>query len=369
MSDNDKLKELLLNPSFKNWAMGKASSEEKEYWDRWILEDPAHRSLAKKAQQKITGFTIRLAEPPSKEQAWKQVQEKLDKDASDNLSPVMDTKRNASVNHRSSTNWRYKKKGLSPAYYVAAGFLLILVSSLMAILFVQDESGQPDRMIHHEVVTDFGERKTISFTDGTTVMLNGGTRLIYEINTDHAGAVNLFLEGEARFSVSERIAPDDLPFTVETEGGVIRVLGTRFVVRTRNNQTQVALEEGMVSVMPANGTREVILQPGQLAVFSSLDEEVEVRPVNLLVYTAWTNGKLYFEETPMEEVIERLEQTFGVKLVVRDTIFYDYKVSGAIEASNIEIITSALSRIFNVPIEASDSEEVIYIGENSSPNE
>src|SRR5699024_1570099 len=107
---------------------------------------------------------------------------------------------------------------------------------------------------------------------------------------------------------------------------------------------------------------ETILKPGQLGEFSEKSDFIKTRFVNLQIYTSWMKGQLYFEKTPMSEVAERLEDTFGVKVILRDSSIYDKEVSGAIESEELEIVTSALSEILSTCIEKADLGEVIYVG-------
>lgn len=98
--------------------------------------------------------------------------------------------------------------------------------------------------------------------DGSTVMLRPNSSL-YRID-EHT----LRLEGDGFFDVTH---DPSRVFGVQTDGGLIEVLGTRFSVATRfcstppcdSNGTRVYLEEG--SIRFSMGEGRVMLEPGQVA--------------------------------------------------------------------------------------------------------
>lgn len=67
-------------------------------------------------------------------------------------------------------------------------------------------------------------------------------------------------DGLAAFSV-EHVVPGATPVEVDVGNGVIRVIGTRFVVRNDHGNGHVDLLEGQIEFIDAGGTRHV--EPGQ----------------------------------------------------------------------------------------------------------
>nr|WP_286669015.1 FecR domain-containing protein [Fodinibius salicampi] len=220
---------------------------------------------------------------------------------------------------------------------------------------------QEDQLVRKEVITKYGERKTIKLNDGSSIILNAHSNLVYSVDPGDSNAVEVFLDGEAHFSVEKRGNPEDSPFKVRTSGGYVKVMGTEFVVSTRNQDTQVVLEEGSVALTPMNsGNREMtIMKPGELAEFNADSKSIKTRLVNTDVYSSWTTYQLVFDKTPLDEVMDRLENTFGVKVVVRQADLYERTISGAIDNSSLEVITSALSNTLDTPIIVKD--DAVYV--------
>ncbi|GEM_PF-2271754 len=343
--------ELIASSSFKRWVRGEAPEEDREYWDRWVKSDPENRALFKKAQEIITGFAIRPGETRSSGQAWKPIQDRL-----------AGEKNNLSRFHKVRKG--FQENRIRWAVRIAATFLLIAVSSYMVTYFYQPPADQTTEVIEQEITTEYGEQKTVRLSDGSEIILNGNTSVTYTIDTGKPGYIDLFLEGEAYFSVSGHDEQTEATFQVRTEEGLVKVLGTRFVVSTYSKQTRVAVEAGSVSVNLLGHSEETVLNPGQLGQLDSENGQVLTDTVNMEIYTSWVNGRLYFENTPMEEVASRLEHTFGVKVIIRDSDLKENRVSGSIESSSLDIITSALSIMLDTPIHKSESEKVIYVGDN-----
>ena len=75
-----------------------------------------------------------------------------------------------------------------------------------------------------EVVTSINQQKQCTLADGTTILLNSGTKITYPSKfTDSTRVVTL--DGEAYFSVSSDATK---PFIVKTNNLSVRVLGTKF---------------------------------------------------------------------------------------------------------------------------------------------
>lgn len=347
--DNYSFEDLIRNQSFRRWVEGTASQQERQYWDRWIMRDQANRTLASRAQKHVAGFSINPASRPSQLRAWRQLQDQMDIGGSSYKKYVSATSRNSRL------RWMFR---------AAAGFLLIAMTGLFVSLILNDQAGeQRAQIIRNEIMTDYGERKTIGLSDGSEIVLNAHSSLVYTVGPADSNAVEVFLDGEALFSVAERQLPDDTAFRVKTAGGVVKVMGTRFVVSTRNSRTQVVLEEGKVALRPLNRDNETILKPGQLAEFGSYADAdtVLTKFVNPEVYTSWSTYTLVFDRTSFAEIADRLEATFGVKVVVREPRLYKRKITGSVDNSSLEVIASALSNALGVPIQVTD--KAMFVGE------
>ncbi|MFB0875726.1 MULTISPECIES: FecR domain-containing protein [unclassified Sphingobium] len=113
----------------------------------------------------------------------------------------------------------------------------------------------PSATTRYAVDTAQGQRKHILLEDGSRVVLDGDTRV--QLDPEHPREVTLE-SGEALFDVVHNA---DIPFRVRFDGGSVRNLGTRFTVRRRGTETQVAVSQGAVAFDA--GPHQVELRPGQ----------------------------------------------------------------------------------------------------------
>ena len=58
---------------------------------------------------------------------------------------------------------------------------------------------------------------------------------------------------------------------------------------------------------------------------------------------AWTEGKLIFDDTPMKDVLFRLERWYGVEIQVEDIRIYNSSFTGEFSSESIVQILELLS--------------------------
>jgi ferric-dicitrate binding protein FerR (iron transport regulator) len=76
------------------------------------------------------------------------------------------------------------------------------------------------------------------------------------------------------------------------------------------------LVEGEVNVIQ-NQTKEAHrLKPGQQAVVSG--PETQIGEVNVEQFVAWKNGRIYFENNSLEEILSNLERWYDVEVSFTD---------------------------------------------------
>ncbi|WP_136464804.1 FecR family protein [Flagellimonas onchidii] len=160
----------------------------------------------------------------------------------------------------------------------------------------------------------YGKKFELRLSDGTKVFLNSGTSLRYPVEFLDNKPRNVFLDGEAYFSVEK---DEERPFTVITDEMNTQVYGTEFNVSSYKNErnTSTVLVEGSVGVYKSNngnGQKPVGITPGQRAVFE--EDVISIEKVNVKKYTAWVNGELFFVEDRFELIIKELERHFDVEI-------------------------------------------------------
>lgn len=145
-----------------------------------------------------------------------------------------------------------------------------------------------------------------TLTDGTVVTLRPNSSL-RQLEAPE-GVERFELSGEAFFSVT----PAQRTFEVVTPDGVIRVLGTKFNVRTWSEGTRVYLESGSVGF--SNDIGDVRLQPGYEATAPTSGSPITVVSSDGSTSTAWLRSELILDETPLSEVAAELEHHYNIRI-------------------------------------------------------
>lgn len=175
-----------------------------------------------------------------------------------------------------------------------------------------------------------GETTTVAFPDGSTAMLVDAARITYRPAASFDRTV------DAQGSVYFTVTPSETPFRVATAAADVRVLGTAFGVEATEEATEVVLTTGEVAMTAAG--QEVTLTPGERSQATHGAPPSAPERVDVNERLAWT-GLLFFRETPMTAVAERLEARFGRTVRVAPALA-DEHVSGtfARDASVDEVV-------------------------------
>ncbi len=164
-----------------------------------------------------------------------------------------------------------------------------------------------------ETVTNAGELKEIQLPDGTSIFLNGNTRIRYD-RKNFASNRKFFLDrGEAFF----RVRRDTLhPFKIETGSVSVAVLGTSFNVNNSMSTKQVTVEvkTGRVSVLNAKNGANHILTAGKAVRYNVAHNGFETFDSDPAYISLWTQGGMQLNNIGFKELKEVIYNRFGVML-------------------------------------------------------
>lgn len=323
------------------WIKGEASRREQMAWERWEHQDPLHKEL--KAQAKA------LQDLPMEVATGSDVEDQLDK-----LHKRLDKS-------KQTFNYTRKTKSRSPGYHwgaVAAAVLLLIIGGI-AVMYHSMQSGENDssKPLYTNIEAGYGEQASLDISDGSAITLNANSRLRYSPEQFNRPKVEVWLEGEAFFDITRKLHDNKRTFIVHTSDGDIQVLGTRFNVNTRFESTKVVLEEGSVDITLPDDENQRHLQPGQLAEFKKSGAKIHVQDVNTSLYTSWLDGKLTFDDTSLQEIIQNIEATYNVSIEVGDPSLLNNQLSGSLQNPDLSTLIEGLNQTLNLRIERK-SEEV-----------
>jgi ferric-dicitrate binding protein FerR (iron transport regulator) len=179
-------------------------------------------------------------------------------------------------------------------FYRVAAVLAVLLTSTYFLFFNNTKSFE----------TQIAQTKTFTLPDNSEVTLNAASKITFN-EKKWKEKRDLTLEGEAYFKVQK-----GQTFSVNTAAGIVKVLGTQFNVKERNNYFEVNCYEGLVSVTYNNET--VKLPPGKT--FRVINGHIEnVEDFNAK-NPSWIQQESSFNRIPLDQVIAELERQYDIKI-------------------------------------------------------
>ena len=163
--------------------------------------------------------------------------------------------------------------------------------------------------VMNTVQTLTGMEYMLTLSDGTKVFLNAETKLKFPTKFQKEERV-VVLEGEAYFEVRKDATH---PFIVKANDVDVKVLGTSFNLRSYSDENSIAttLVSGKVAMFAGENSEEIV--PGEQAVYMKETGKMEVKPIDVTLYTAWHTGKFIFRNETLEEMMSYLSRWYGVK--------------------------------------------------------
>ena len=183
-------------------------------------------------------------------------------------------------------------------------------------------------------------------SDGTRICLNAGSKL--EIINYKKNERRVRLYGEAYFDVSR---DEKRPFIVETDKIAVRVLGTEFDVNSKGDEHSVVLVRGAVQVDSQTDAETLTyrLVPGQRFLRNPSDGSGNITQVTTEDYTSWINGYLKFEKLPVEQVILKIQDYYGI-CIRHDGLAQDaYPITGKLDLRT-RVDTALVNLEFLAPV-------------------
>lgn len=157
-----------------------------------------------------------------------------------------------------------------------------------------------------EIVTAAGEHRTIALADGTTVALNGDSRLTLDPATPRLATLE---RGEAYFTVVHDAAH---PFEVRSGDALFRDVGTQFDIVRDAGATEIAVREGAVLFDPA-GTA-VRIDGGHAMRIRA--DSATLRPIAADTVGGWRSGRLTYRDASLTDIAADVARAIGEPVAV-----------------------------------------------------
>jgi transmembrane sensor len=280
---------------------GQVSEEERDAFDLWISADPQHSKEYKAVQE-----------------MWREL------DGLKSVFPVTDSGDGARPQRKSA--WKPLSAATALAAFLFAGLLVFLY-----------EPGSYE--------TAKGEQRMLYLADNSVVRLNSDTLLQVEL-TPEQRTLRL-LRGEAFFEVAH---DPGRPFVVISAGGAVRAVGTKFNIYRLPSDVRVTVVEGRVEVATQKGKTRLLNAEEVVAYETDGGALSQIGRRNGHALD-WLEGRIYFEATPLTDVVRQLNRYLETPLLITDPELNELELSGTFRISNLESLPELLPRLLPVSLE------------------
>lgn len=176
----------------------------------------------------------------------------------------------------------------------------------------------------------------VQLADGTNVWLNSESRLKYPVSFKKGQTrIVELVYGEAYFEVAPGSENQGNAFRVITGLQEIDVLGTAFNIKAYKDQKAITstLVEGTIRLTVAD--TETILNPKEQIIFSTEDENVNLKKVtNLFDEIAWREGYFSFSQQRLSVIMETLSRWYDMEYHFVQHEKKDLRFTGILDREN-----------------------------------
>ena len=293
--------------------------------------------------------------------------------------------RNTTGSRSQSTSYQFFRK----IQQLAAAVIVVVILGILAYSLLRKAKTSDSDVALNEYIIPYGSRSQVLLPDGTSIYLNSGSRIKYNSRFGQNNR-NIFLEGEAYFDVTVN---KKLPFTVNTSGLTIKVLGTAFNVKAYPDESfiETTVERGMVEIVgdlksPAKWDR-MILKENQKLLYArkiemknpddkSVKNETVKEPVgnqkkaitiiddnvSTKIYTSWKDNRWIIEREELQSLAVKLARRYNISIVISDESLKHYVFSGILEDETLEQVLEAIK--LTAPIHYQINQKQVILSRN-----
>lgn len=297
-----------------NWKIrltsGEATSADHQQFEQWQTKSLAHED----AWHQVNTF-------------WKDVEQLSEPHIPGQTRLPMET---GQESHRVGTSSRILEdnsfKRWGPAVAATIAIVSVIVVSLVNFpRWTADFS------------TDVAEYRTVTLPDGSRIKLNSYTALNTNY-TEQSREIELLM-GEALFVVKPN---PERAFLVRSGQGLTKAVGTQFTVKRDGSTTQVSVLEGIVEVQHSMLTKSSTLQKEMVVSYNQTQGLHSSPAANMEVITAWLQGHLIFDHTPLSEAITQINQHRTGKIVLLNDELADHRLNGIFRLEALDDVILAI---------------------------
>jgi transmembrane sensor len=338
-----RIEDLVTNPRFIRWVL-EDKAEDQVFWEDWLRQHPDRLSLVEEARTLLRSLSIRETELSPAE-----IRERIENIVKKARQPA-----GRVVFWRPLLRWSAAAVLLG---LLGIGLFLHNSSDQNKAPASADLPGVTDSLM--EAVNTGPGEKVVRLDDGSSVTLFPRSIIRYAPHTGPGSPMDIYLSGEALFSVAEHA---NRPFRVYAHELVTQVLGTRFRVSARGGarDIRVTVLSGKVSVSRAGEVDSarvlagVVLTPNQELIYGR-DQRIFRKllvDTPVIIRTPVVRPDFHYDNVPVSDVLEELKTTFAIDIVYDKETLKHCRISADLSDESIykklDLICQAMDAHYEV---------------------
>lgn len=347
------ISDFVMDEDFIRWVNEKKKADN-VFWENWLNQHPGKHMIVAEARRILEsiGTEQRVINDTEK----KQEIAKLMRTIRDNVQEPEVKARVVSI----SKKWWFAAAGVLLAVAGTASYFLLQTKKSEKFKYA---SVTPSKHLVENVNTSDQPIK-LQLPDGSTAELAGNSRISYSTNFESNDTRDVYLSGEAFFTVTKN---PSRPFRVFANEIVTKVLGTSFRVRSfeKDSVIQVSVRTGKVSVYSQTTTDSketaspnhlggIILTPNQELVYQKEKEKflktLLLNPV--MIKTKVEGQNMLYEDASLEKVFAQLSQGYGINIMYDNDLLRRCTVTADLRNetfyNRLELICKAIGASYEV---------------------
>ncbi|MDR8391057.1 FecR domain-containing protein [Aliifodinibius sp. S!AR15-10] len=346
----------------KRYVSGEYSPQDEEFVHEWLEEDPARKEVLKELQNlwEISGRVLELG---NKGRAWSNIKDQIKKEKKTATQQSKPFPRNINRSGSSKLNIFFQAAAILLVVAGAYGFYLYSISS-------NTPAQTKEEIVLNTIKSEDDERVVVHIKDGSRVILNSSSQIQYRDDYGNSSR-DIYLQGEAYFEVNH---DHSAPFVVHAKDAIIEDIGTKFNVNANKEGagTEVVVSEGKVRVSPHvrdsrgdstydKSTSSVIVSEGQKVSVKNNPDNLIVERADLYQALAWLQDRLIFDDEPLRQVIEQLQNHYGISVQVADSSLFNKYITGSFQDESVENVAKVLAISMDASYSLKDSTLQFFI--------
>ncbi|MEJ7766976.1 MAG: FecR domain-containing protein [Chitinophagaceae bacterium] len=353
--------DFVMDEDFIRWVNNKSKADD-DYWENWLTRNPHKLLIIAEARRIIEsiGTGQPFIQPAGIDLEVEKVLQAINRGS-----------------ELPEENLTYKPYGVGR--FAAAVLLIMALLGASVWIFTSDKK-PPKKFAYASItasrpliehVNTTLNTITISLPDGSTVKLASNSRISYDRKFDSLHTRDIYLSGQAFFTVRKN---PHRPFRVFANEVVAKVLGTSFTVRSFEKDTiiQVTVSSGKVSVYSqakttvkesasASKPGGIILTPNQQLVYEKSSQEFQkiLMENPVMIKAVMVNNVIPYEDAPINKVFDVLGTDYGINIVYDSELLKNCTVSADLSNETFYHKLDLICRAIGASYEVIDGQVVI----------